>query len=167
MKHIQQTFNFNLDENIIKCTLFSYEELSAETLLSFDFNNKHYVFQIFNNRHNMINILRRYILETNDFSFAFYDQDNLLNMSCEQKKSFREKVAKDFMNCLNYFIKKYRSQILTFAVFLHGEDYFDLKHEESYSKYIEKIVCQFIIENKFILQKKFPIFNWKADKILV
>ncbi len=77
MKHIQQTFNFNLDENIINCTLFSYEELSAETLLSFDFKNKHYVFQIFTNRHNMINILRRYILETNDFSFGFYVQDIL------------------------------------------------------------------------------------------
>ena len=66
------------------------------------------------------------------------------------------------MKCLNYYIEKYYSNILTFAVFLHGEDYFEHKFEENYSKYIEKEVCRFIIECKFICKTTFSIDEWKS-----
>jgi hypothetical protein len=164
MKFIQQTFNSKLDK-IIQCTLFSYKEFSPETLISFEYKNKKYIFQLFFNRHEMIRTLNKYILETNNRSFGFYDQDGFLNISYNQKNSFREKVAKDFMNCLNYYFEKYRYELLSFAVFLHGKDYFEYKKDESYSKYIERIVCQFIIENKFTWKHKFPILEWKVNNI--
>ena len=162
MIHKEQTFNTVLNGKNVLCTIYSYEEFSNEHLLSFDYNNKHYTFDIIKNRPFFIDTLIKYVHEFNDLSFGFYDYENVLNMNYQQKKSFREKIARDFMVCLNYYIEKYPSNLLTTAVILHGDDYFEHKSEENYSKCIEKEVCRFIIERKFVCKTRFVVAEWKS-----
>ena len=158
----EQKFVSVLNNTNILFTIYSSEEMSNEFFISFDFNNKHYIFDLIEDRPFFINTLIKYVHEFNDISFGYYDYDDVLNMNYTQKKSFREKIARDFINCLNYFIQKYQNSLLTYAVFLHGDDFFEHNLEENYSKCIEKEVCRFIIEKQFTCKTKFLSDEWKS-----
>lgn len=155
----RDSFSLKIDSDYLKCDVILLE--TGISFLEFEYNNNYYLPFIFHYRSKLNKILSLYIIETNDKSFGTVEDDNIINITLEDKKKFTLKVAKDFMKCFSNLMETKRKEVISYCAY-----YYLNKKEDTYSNYIEDIVCQFICEKKILCKgTRFHIYDWKSTSV--
>jgi hypothetical protein len=151
----EDSFDYKIYGQRFICSVKLLE--SSIAFLDFEYNGNNYSPIIFQFRSNLKKILTLFIKETNDESFGNLDYDRELNITLKNKHDFTLKVAKDFMSCFLKLMETYPKEVITYSAY-----YYLQKKENTYSTYIQDIVCKFILDKK-ILSKgtRFTIIDWK------
>ena len=143
MDYSEFEFIVKLDDNNTLCKVKTYE--NNMMLLNFIYNKENYNIIIESNGNNIRRLVKKYITETNNNDYGFIDDENILNITVENKHQFKIKTAKDFMSCLNFLIEKHKSQLITYASY-----YYRNSKSETYSEYIQNKVCKFIKDENLL-----------------
>lgn len=154
-----ETFYHKHESSSIKCKISLLE--TNISFLEFIYNKKDYTCLLSNFRKQINDMVIFYIKETNDDkNFGFID-NNLLNITFEQKKNFVLKLAKDFITCFFHLVDLYKNNLIDYCVYFCNN--FSNNNINSYSISLQKLVCEFIVQKK-ILNKEttFILYNWQS-----